>query len=156
MNILNTVHLRQARLEDLPALLRFEQSLITAERPFDKTLKPGTIHYYDLAQLIESPDAEVLVAAAGERLVGSGYARILHAKDYYRFTQYAYLGFMYVEPEFRGQGINQRIILALKDWALARGLNEIRLQVYEENIAAVKAYEKVGFTKGLVEMRMDL
>jgi ribosomal protein S18 acetylase RimI-like enzyme len=45
---------------------------------------------------------------------------------------------------------------AMKEWAMEKGLTEIRLQVYDKNIPAVKAYEKYGFSKNLVEMRMSL
>ena len=40
--------IRQARHTDLDTLFRFEQGVITAERPFDPTLKKDPIHYYDL------------------------------------------------------------------------------------------------------------
>jgi ribosomal protein S18 acetylase RimI-like enzyme len=32
----------------------------------------------------------------------------------------------------------------------------MRLDVYENNIAAIKAYEKAGFTKHMVEMRRGI
>ena len=63
-------------------------------------------------------------------------------------------GFMYTAPSFRGSGINARIIDVLKDWALTKGLREIRLTVYEDNLAAIRAYEKYGFKKHLIEMRL--
>ncbi len=63
---------------------------------------------------------------------------------------------MYTAPNYRGMGINQSIIKALLQWAKKKGLSEIRLQVYDENVAAVKAYEKAGFRKNLVEMRMNI
>jgi ribosomal protein S18 acetylase RimI-like enzyme len=63
---------------------------------------------------------------------------------------------MYVKPAFRGQGINKKIIEALKQWAVSKGLTEMRLEVYMGNTAAIKAYDKVGFTSHLLEMRMGL
>ncbi|MGB5500466.1 MAG: GNAT family N-acetyltransferase, partial [Maribacter sp.] len=32
---------------------------------------------------------------------------------------------------------------------------EIRLTVYDENHAAIRAYEKVGFKKHIIEMRLQ-
>ena len=69
---------------------------------------------------------------------------------------FAYLGFMFVREEHRGQGINKLIIQGLVDWTRTKGVNEMRLEVYDGNEAAVKAYEKAGFTKNLVEMRIRL
>jgi ribosomal protein S18 acetylase RimI-like enzyme len=45
---------------------------------------------------------------------------------------------------------------AIKQWAVEKGQTELRLQVYDANIPAVKAYEKYGFSKNLVDMRMSI
>ncbi|WP_184550393.1 GNAT family N-acetyltransferase [Mucilaginibacter sp. FT3.2] len=149
--------IRQATIHDLPTLLQFEQGVINAERPFDRTLIPGAIKYYDLEMFITSPDVELLVAEIDGELVGSGYARIKQReKVYFDFERFAYLGFMYVLPQYRGNGVNQAIIEELKKWSLKQGLTELRLQVYADNESAVRAYEKVGFNKHMIEMRMGL
>ena len=49
---MSTIQFRVANLTDLPILLQFEQGIITAERPFDPTLKPDPISYYNLEELI--------------------------------------------------------------------------------------------------------
>lgn len=149
------ITIRKATHRDLDTLLRFEQGIIATERPFDKTLKPGHIHYYDLEAMIHASDVEVLVAQVNDEVIGSGYARIETAKPYLNHRQYAYLGFMFVEPAYRGQGVNQKIIKALTQWAVAQNINEIRLDVYADNIAAIKAYEKAGFVPHLLQMRMQ-
>ncbi|MFB0496829.1 ribosomal protein S18 acetylase RimI-like enzyme [Mucilaginibacter sp. OAE612] len=149
--------IRQATIEDLPVLLQFEQGIITAERPFDSTLKPDPISYYDLKAFITSTDVQVLVAEIDGEIAGSGYARIKKNPDaYYDFEKYAYLGFMYVLPAYRGMGVNQAIIEELKKWTVEQGLTEIRLEVYNDNIGAIKAYEKAGFKKRMIEMRIRL
>lgn len=153
---METIHIRKAILTDLPILLEFEQAIIDAERPYDANLKDGTIHYYDVAAMIAAPHVEVLVAECNGQLIGSGYARIQDAKPYLKFSQYAYLGFMYVEPAHRGKGLNKLIIQGLKAWASSQGMVEMRLDVYGGNEAAVKAYEKAGFRTNLVEMRLPL
>ncbi|NIJ54759.1 GNAT family N-acetyltransferase [Dyadobacter arcticus] len=151
---MNDILVRSATIGELSTLLNFEQGIIIAERPFDETLLPGDFNYYDLAKLIMSDEAEVVVAEIGGELVGSGHARILEGKPYVQFERYAFLGFMYVVPEQRGKGINKLIIKALVDWAKSKGLDEVRLHVYDENSPAIAAYEKVGFKKILTEMRL--
>lgn len=149
--------IRKATIEDLPVLFQFEQGIITAERPFDSTLKPDPISYYDLKAFITSTDVQVLVAEIDGEIAGSGYARIKKNPDaYYDFEKYAYLGFMYVLPAYRGMGVNQAIIEGLKKWVADQGLAEIRLEVYNDNIGAIKAYEKAGFKKRMIEMRIRL
>ena len=153
---MNTITIRKAHHNDLEKLLEFEQGIITAERPFDPTLKPEKINYYDIEKMISAPDIEVLVAEIGSELVGSGYARIETAKPYLNHLNYAYLGFMYTDANHRGKGINAKIIEGLKNWCNLQDVFEIRLDVYNDNASAIKAYEKSGFKKHLINMRMIL
>ncbi|OOG19212.1 GNAT family N-acetyltransferase [Sphingobacterium sp. CZ-UAM] len=148
--------IRQAQENEINVLLEFEQGIVTAERPYDETLKEGEIHYYDLLELIQSAEAEVLVAVIGDQLVGSGYAKIVDAKPYQKYAKYVHLGFMYVKPEYRGQGINKLILEALTNWAKERKITELRLQVYDQNEPAKQAYRKAGFKPNLLEMRIEI
>lgn len=150
------IQIRKASYQDLPTLLEFEQAIIEFERPFDPTLKPANISYYDLRGMIVAKDVEVLVAVAQTNIVASGYAHIMQSEPYLRHKKNAYLGFMYVVPEYRRKGINKKIVEALKAWCLSKEIFEIRLDVYSQNEAAIKAYESTGFSKNLVEMRMKL
>ena len=63
---------------------------------------------------------------------------------------------MYVKPSFRGQGVNQKVLHELMDWAKSQNLTEVRLEVYDENIIAKNAYLKAGFKPNLVEMRVEI
>jgi GNAT superfamily N-acetyltransferase len=153
---MDRITIRKASLKDLDTLLRFEQGVIAAERPFDPTLKPGHTHYYDMEEMITAPHIELVVAVLNHQLIGSGYARIETAKPYLRHARHAYLGFMYVEPVHRGKGVNKKIIEALKHWALSHDITELRLDVYYHNESAIRAYEKVGFIRHMVEMRLPI
>jgi len=59
-------------------------------------------------------------------------------------------------PEYRGQGVNKKIMDVLKAWASSQNITEFRLDVYYENVSAIKAYEKFGFSKYFLEMRFNL
>jgi len=137
-------------------LLAFEQGIITAERPYDHTLKPDPISYYDIAELIASDDAEVAVIELDGQVVASGFAMQKVSKAYVQDEYHAYLGFMYVGPDYRGRGLNQHLLAHLSGWAKANDLHEIRLTVYSDNAPAIRAYEKAGFTSHIVEMRLNL
>ncbi|PKH67709.1 GNAT family N-acetyltransferase [Flavobacterium sp. ALD4] len=153
---MSKINIRKARLEDLNILLEFEQGIITAERPYDPTLKEEKINYYDIEKMITAAHIEVVVAEIGAKIVGSGYARIETAKPYLNHDNYAYLGFMYTDPQHRGKGVNAIIIEALKEWCLSQKITELRLDVYHDNPSAIRAYEKVGFKKHLLNMRVEL
>lgn len=147
--------IRTATLEDLPVLYEFEQGIITAERPFDPTLGDD-INYYDLKEMIQADHVSVAVAISGDRLVGSGYIKVVKSKPYLRFEEHGYIGFVFVDPAHRGRGVSNLLMDCFKAWAKSKGITEIRLDVYLENKSAVRAYEKAGFTPNLLEMRMDI
>ena len=153
---MQNLRFRPATFADLPILLDFEQGIIETERPYDPTLKPGHISYYDIKAMIESADTEVVVAEVDGQVIGSAYAQLRAAKPYLQHDRYAYLGFMYVRPEYRGRGINQGIIDELKRWAKSLSLTEFRLDVYSDNQAALRAYQKAGFQSHLITMRMGV
>jgi GNAT superfamily N-acetyltransferase len=151
------VIVRPATAGDLDRLLDFEQSIIDFERPFDVTLRTDeNVHYYDLRAYISSPDLEVVVAAIDEEIVGSGYARIDRSEPYLKHQRHSYLGFMYVVPKHRGKGINKRIVKVLEAWSISRGVTEMRLEVYIENAAAIRAYERSGYRGLIMQMRKGL
>lgn len=147
---------RSARLSELSVLLNFEQGIIRAERPFDATLKPDPISYYDVEAMIRSPDAEVAVAERDGTLIGSGYAQKKPSRHYVSPAFHAYIGFLYVVPEERGKGINKLVLDHLFAWAREHDLPEIHLTVYPDNEPAIRAYEKTGFEPYILEMRLNL
>lgn len=151
----NNIIIRNAHINDLEILKSFEQAVITYERPFAPNLKEDPITYYNIVDLINNEDATLLVAEVDNKIVGSGYALILDAKPYKNPAQYAYLGFMYVMPSYRGKGINGKIIDALITDVKKRNITEIQLDVYAENESALQAYRKKGFKPDLLKMRMD-
>ncbi len=154
---MDAVLIRKARIDDIDTLLRFEQGVIAAERPFDPTLKQGEdTRYYDLDEMLQASHIHLVVAELHGKPVASGYARIENAKPYLQHKQHAYLGFMFVEPQHRGKGINKLIIDELKKWTASQGVRELKLDVYFGNEPAIKAYEKVGFSRYMINMRANL
>ena len=151
---LHKVNIRPATMHDLPLLLKFEQEIINVERPFDVTIKKGAVSYYDIEAMIQDPQACIVVAEIEKKVVASGYAIPKKARYYLDHEYYAYLGFMYTDQQYRGKGINAMIVDELKKWSESAGFKEIRLTVYNDNLSAIKAYEKVGFKKHIIEMRL--
>lgn len=145
---------RQATRTDLPVLYRFEYELIQAERPLDVTLVSGNFHYYDLSQMLADENAAVFIAELYGTPVGSGSVKIRKGLAHNQFELYAHLGFMFTESVYRGKGINQLVVGECIKWARARGIEEIRLQVYTDNLPAISSYEKLGFKSILTDMRL--
>lgn len=147
---------RRAVPGDLAALQVFEQGIIAAERPYDPTIRKDPVRYYDIAALIASDDAFVAIAETGGAAIGCGFARKSASPSFTEPPHHAYVGLMYVVPEYRGRGVSRLVLDALSLWAREKKLFEMRLEVYPGNGAAVSAYEHFGFTPYMTEMRLRL
>ncbi len=148
--------LRVAQPEDLPILLEFEQGVVEEERPCNDSIKKTNVKYYDLNGLLADPNTSVQLAEQDGRVVGCGYVQLRPSQAAFAHDKHAYLGFMYVEPDVRGQGVNKMLIESLISWSRDRGVYDFYLDVYVENRAAIRAYEKVGFTSIQLEMKLNL
>jgi len=148
--------IREATLDDLSSLRSLEQKLIEIERPFDSCLKEGLITYYDLENLIVSPDSHVVAVDTGDKVVGSGYAQFRDSKSCFAPERHCYLGFIYVDQDFRGSGLAKGIIESLTEWAVSNGASYFLLDVYSANQAAIRAYEKYGFKTLSVKMELKI
>ena len=147
---------RKSTLNDIPALLKLEQRIIEAERPYNTILKSEGAKYYDLDHLISDLKSHLVVAQVGSNIVGTGYAQLRESNTAYTHDTHSYLGFMYVEPSQRCKGINKKIIDLLIQWSKAQGITDFYLDVYSDNSPAIRAYEKAGFKKSLTEMKLNL
>lgn len=147
---------REATLADKTKLLEFEQGVLEAERPFNDDIKQMDAHYYDMDELITSPLTYLIVAQEQGEIVATGYAKIQNSKASLSHQQHGYLGFMYVKSDYRGKGLNAKIMEHLVSWCQKQDLTHLYLDVYAGNDSAIKAYEKVGFTPSLVEMKLKL
>jgi GNAT superfamily N-acetyltransferase len=153
---MHAITVRRATTDDLGALERFQQGVVSAERAFDPTLRDAQVRYYDIAPMLSREDVLFLVGESDTRAVGCGFARIEEAEPFFKHRIHAYFGLMYVEPDHRGRGVNAMILRSLMQWCRARRVTETRLDVYEGNAAAIRAYEKAGFCRLSIEMRMSL
>ena len=101
------IKIRVATARDVDTILKFEQGVVAAERPFNDKLKSGEVHYYDVAALVADDSSMLLVAEDAEELIATGHASIKRSLDYLEHDYHAYLGLMYVDPAYRGRGIIQ-------------------------------------------------
>ena len=150
------IKIRTATHNDLPTLLEFEQGLVEAERPMDPLLKREKTHYYNLPAMLDNKQVEIVIAEIDGKPVGCGYGKIIKSLQCFTYEYFCYLGFMYTIPEARRKGVNQAVMEYLYKWSESQGVHEVRLNVYPNNPAAIKSYERSGMETGLLLMRVDL
>lgn len=125
----DTVTLREATLNDLPLLLKIENQCFASDR-----LSRRRMRFY-----IDASHAAFVVAEKNAELVGYGLLLMR------RGTQLTRLYSLAVLPEARGLGIAESVIARLEECALARGKRFMRLEVSEQNLGAIRLYQRLGF-----------
>ncbi|MEI5637796.1 MULTISPECIES: GNAT family N-acetyltransferase [unclassified Pseudoalteromonas] len=148
--------IRAATSADIDTLRALEQQVVAAERPFNEAIKTVDAIYYDLDAMLSDTNTHLIVGEKDNQIVATGYAQIRPSKAQLVHEHHGYLGFMLVLPEYRGQGLNQQVMEHLIEWCKGQNINDFYLDVYSANEAAIRAYEKAGFTPCLLEMKLHL
>ncbi|MEO0397176.1 MAG: GNAT family N-acetyltransferase [Cyanobacteria bacterium P01_A01_bin.137] len=68
----------------------------------------------------------------------------------------AYVYLVYVALEHRRQGLGCALMAHAKVWAQAQGYQQISLQVFTNNVAALKLYDSLGYQPKAAWMTLDL
>lgn len=123
-----TLRLRTARAGDLPALLALE-----AHFPGDR-LSPRQFRHH-----LGNARARLRVAAEGARVLG--YHLVLLRAG----SRWARLYSIAVDPAARGRGLGRRLLADAERRARAAGCSGLRLEVRQDNAAAVALYESAGY-----------
>ncbi len=91
----------------------------------------------------ESPDHFIFGAFDVDKLIGiAGFDRM----DRKRARHRGELVQVYVDSNYRGQNLGERLIRSIVEYAFTMdGLEQIQLSVIAGNQSAIKLYEKIGF-----------
>jgi ribosomal protein S18 acetylase RimI-like enzyme len=133
---------RPAVQKDAAVLLRMMRNLAEQE--------PGA-YFFDepvvrdvLRKFLASPDlGRAWIFFDGETPVGYivltfGYSFEYHGRD-------SFIDELYIEPQYRRQGIGRRAMQFVEERALESGVNAIHLEVYDGNNAAEELYRGAGY-----------
>jgi ribosomal protein S18 acetylase RimI-like enzyme len=133
---------RPAAREDEPALLRMMRILAEQE--------PGS-YFFDepavrevLRKFLASPDlgqAWVFLdrgTPVGYMVLTFGYSFEYHGRD-------SFIDELYIEPQYRRQGIGRRAMQFVEERASELGVNAIHLEVDQGNDGAAELYRRSGY-----------
>lgn len=105
---------------------------------------PGTGAASGLATIFVAEAAEGTDGAAG--VVGFVSIAIIDERSpFFRPMRYARIGTLCVDAAWRGQGIGRALMQAAETWALARGAEELQLNVWAFNQRAREFYDELGY-----------
>jgi GNAT superfamily N-acetyltransferase len=85
-------------------------------------------------------------AVFGCRDKGGLYAIAAVLRDYPAEGSW-YLGFMIVDPRWRGRGVGASFYRTIQAWAVAAGATELRVAVIEDNEPGARFWRALGFVE---------
>ncbi len=96
-----------------------------------------------IAYLLTDYNAISLVAKINGEIVGFAIGRV----DVARGTPYGHVLTLETLPSHRRHGVAQKLLEELENLFASKGAVESRLEVREDNIAAISLYQKAGYEK---------
>jgi ribosomal protein S18 acetylase RimI-like enzyme len=157
-----TVATRPATPSDLPALGRLGALLVRLHHTFDAArfivAMPRLEERYAsfLGDELAKPDVVVLVAEQDGVVLGYAYGAV-EGPDYMALRGPAGVCHdLVVDPAHRGRGVGRSLLDAMLSALLARGAPRVVLMTAEQNAAAQRLFERVGFRRTMIEMTREL
>jgi len=134
--------IRLATERDIPAMVGLLSALFTIEADF--AIDPA-VQQRGLALLLARGEAAVLVACAGETVVGMASVQLTVSTA--RGGLSAGIEDVIVAAGHRGTGLGRRLIEAAEAWARGKGAVRLALLADETNAAALDFYDRLGFSR---------
>jgi ribosomal protein S18 acetylase RimI-like enzyme len=102
-------------------------------------------------ELLAKPDTVLLLAYAGDSLIGYGLAHVMAARDTWVADTWrtgdriGEIESLAVLPQYRGSGIGTRLLDALEAELAAAGVHDLILGVLPGNTDAIRLYQRRGY-----------
>ena len=130
--------------EEAPVVARL---LVAFRDWYGRSEPPVETFLAGVEQLIERPDTEYLLAAAGDRPPG-GVCQVRYRYGVWTASEDCWLEDLFVAEEDRRFGLGAALVAATIERARERACGRIELDVSESNTAAWALYERMGFSAG--------
>lgn len=140
--------IRSSELEDLERVQELSVRLSEKEaEEFDATIDPEWNTSEEATQYFKeriTDEDGFAVVVEDDQVVGYAVGSIRDAEAYREDLQVAGLESMYVEPEYRSQGIGTEFMEEFEEWAENSNADRMRVEVTSQNREGIRFYEKNG------------
>jgi ribosomal protein S18 acetylase RimI-like enzyme len=123
--------------------------LFNKYRIFYKQLSDMVLAENFIRERLENNESVIFVALADDdhRQIPSGFTQLYPLLSSVRATKNWLLNDLYVDADYRNQGIGEALIKTAMDFARSEDATYIKLETDFDNYTAQKLYEIIGFKK---------
>ena len=109
-------------------------------------------------RILADTDGFVLIIEADQQAVGYIYARVVARPEnaYIHEQKLMLVDSISVKPSHQNKGYGQKLMSAVRNEAVARGIRRVLLDTYEFNSNAQQFYAKLGFERVKIQMALDV
>ena len=145
-----SITVRLAESGDAPGLFREWQELRAHNAATDSRIVPAPVTETEFAaglrELLARPTAAVFVAERENELVGFIRAGIEHNQPDRLPEQYVSVGYLFVDPSCRREGIGRRLFESVREWAMRQeGVAHFEMTVLSRDGSAEGFWRRQGF-----------
>ncbi len=153
--------IRSATITDVPAILPMVAKICALHESWDSAkfgfLPHPEQRYEGWLTRLASQDRNLLLVGEDElRLVGFLAATVEREVPIYRLQEFAFIHELWVEQEYRHQGIARQMVKLSIERFDQMGVKQIRLDTAEVNEAARQLFASCGFRTGTRERLIEL
>lgn len=120
-------------------------------------LNGGHLYARRVADKLDDSHTRVFVAQHDGRVIGFALGVIVDlVPEMFASDRGGFLADIYVEDDFRRQGIGRRLVDALAAWFRSRGVNHLELYVAARNHEGRSFWASLGGTEVMQRVRVEL
>lgn len=151
--------IRKAAESDIEALVRCHKSFMEHHINVDErfTLRSGADKKWEeqILNSLKDTDTLILVAESDSIIAGCAYTIVKKGAEDFGSEKIGYMCDIYVEPDFRRQGIARQFLETAKKWLKERDINTIELSWAVRCVEAQNTWRALGFIPLSISGQME-
>ena len=155
------MEIRPAKAEDVPDVLPMVAAIAALHEKWDPAKfgckdHPEQMYRGWLAARATDPRSVFLVADRDGKLVGFLVATIETEIPIYRLTEFGFIHDIWVEPEYRNEGIGRQLVILAMEKFRDLGMKQVRGDTAAANEPARGLLASCGMRASITEMLIEL
>lgn len=143
-------------LEDAKKCDELLTNLIHSEKEYNSNINESYIVKNWFEKVYNEKNNVIYVAKIENKIVGYIYCKIDSVENGPTLELEALIDGLYVDKNYRKQGIATALMNTVKEWAKENGVKYLFLNVLEENKNAISLYYKNNFKNFERKLKLDL